>query len=148
MKCQKCGTMLPDNFKFCIKCGNKLTTDTQPGQAAPETVQGKPHISERHFSLEDIAHQQEEKNDIGFSSIAAAADNEADHYDEYNPDSAPPLDGTKKTSQKSSGRKSSDNIPLYSIRYPAIPSGDQIQTCFSIFGSDASQKIEAFKKNK
>ena len=92
MKCSKCGAQIPDNSRFCIMCGNKIEQQylpyqpadqvpqqpyqpmTQPVQPAPaqaasSVIFGVKSISDRHYSLEDIARQQEEnKNEIGLAS--------------------------------------------------------------------------------
>ncbi len=86
MICNKCGTDIPDHAKFCIRCGNRLQPDIPSGTAAvpgssvspqaepPKTTSsgspfGTKTISDRHYSLEDIARQQaESNNEIGLAS--------------------------------------------------------------------------------
>lgn len=84
MICNKCGTDVPAYSKFCIRCGNRLVpadavAPQQPSQSAPPPEKPKPassgspfggkQISDRHYSLEDIARQQEESNNsIGLPS--------------------------------------------------------------------------------
>ena len=91
MICSKCGAQIPDNSRFCIMCGNRIEQQYPPYQPADATRQqpyqpiGQPaqpaaqdtsvnifgvkSISDRHYSLEDIARQQEEnKNEIGLAS--------------------------------------------------------------------------------
>ena len=84
MICNKCGTDVPAYSKFCIRCGNRLVpadavAPQQPSQSAPPPEKPKPassgspfggkQISDRHYSLEEIARQQEESNNsIGLPS--------------------------------------------------------------------------------
>lgn len=89
MICNKCGTDVPEHSTFCIRCGNRLRGDTagsttpsnasgaapapsQPQQPKPSSS-GSPFgtktISDRHYTLEDIARQQaESNNEIGLAS--------------------------------------------------------------------------------
>lgn len=149
MKCQKCGAMLPDNFKFCIKCGCKLETDVQPvqPQAAYNPMQGKKPISDKHFSLEDIAKQQERNSDIRFSSIASVSDKGSVDCDGENSGNPPRQETDEnetenKETAKWSKIQSTDSTLLYNIKAPAVPMGKQIQVCFSVFDKDASEKLE------
>ncbi len=94
MICNKCGAQISDESKFCIMCGSKIEKQQYPPyQPMQQTVQqpyqpitqpsapssppqdtsanifGVKSISDRHYSLEDIARQQEEnKNEIGLAS--------------------------------------------------------------------------------
>lgn len=38
MFCTKCGTELPNNSKFCFRCGNKMNEDTSAAEKATETA--------------------------------------------------------------------------------------------------------------
>ena len=55
MLCRNCGAQIPDNSKFCVECGTKIETE-QIG------VDRQRVISDKHYSLEDIAKQQNESN--------------------------------------------------------------------------------------
>lgn len=207
MRCVKCGAMMPDNYKFCIKCGSKVEAPPQPqpqsqpqkqsvicskcGAEVPENykfctrcgnkievvtqAQNNTQSAGRHFSLEDIARQQEEKHDIGFgSSVGKIAeesyddetyDDESDEYaDEYSQEEPPALDssGSAKigasfspqpepekpapaNTPKKAERQSGDNVMLYKITSPAVPFGEQDQICIDIFGKDAAKKLADFK---
>ena len=85
MICSKCGAQIPDNSRFCIMCGNKIEqqyppyqplsspAQPQPAQDSSSNIFGVKSISDRHYSLEDIARQQEEnKNEIGLASAPPA----------------------------------------------------------------------------
>ena len=85
MICNKCGTDNPDRSNFCIRCGNRLSPPAQPQtpntfippsppppppqQQQSESPFGGKKISDRHYTLEDIARQQaESNNEIGLAS--------------------------------------------------------------------------------
>ena len=86
MICNKCGTDVPDHSNFCVRCGNRLRPETAvPNMPAPQQPQQSPQpaakpqssstpfggrqISDKHYSLEDIARQQaESNNEIGLAS--------------------------------------------------------------------------------
>lgn len=53
MLCRNCGAENPNNNKFCVQCGTKFET-------APASVDQQRIISDKHYSLEDIAKQQSE----------------------------------------------------------------------------------------
>lgn len=88
MFCQHCGAEIPDNGNFCFICGARVQrpagnapkpqpqpqpqpqpmSQPQPQQASSSAF-GTKTISDRHYSLEDIARQQQEnKNEIGLAS--------------------------------------------------------------------------------
>ncbi len=169
--CSKCGAEVPNNYKFCTRCGNKLETSVQQTQQTQDN--GQP--AGKHFSLEDIARQQEEKHDIGFGPAVGKLEeesyndetdeeNEDEYSDEYGQEEPPALDNSgsakigadfspipepKKpaanNAPKKAERQSGDNIMLYNITSPAVPFGEQDQTCIDIFGKDAAQKLDALK---
>ena len=179
MQCQKCGASLPDHFKFCIKCGDKIAVnEAQPQpqynqamgqqpqpqynqamgqQPQPQYNQaaGQQQSSGKHFSLEDIARQQEEKKDIGFSSTPSQLPEE--QYNEGGEENVPSLDSEgqsvlgKQTSYQSQpsprDRQSADSVLLYSVSSPAVPLGNQKQTCIPLFDKDTAQKLAALKNN-
>lgn len=168
--CSQCGAEIAENQKFCTACGNKIDAVQQ---ARADTQSGA-----RHFSLADIARQQEEKNDIGFGSSVGKLDegsyddeydeDEDEYSDDYSQEEPPALDSSgsakigadfsqppapapapKKpaanNAPKIAERQSADNIMLYKITAPAVPFGEQDQTCIDIFGKDAAQKLDALK---
>ncbi|MDD6490015.1 MAG: zinc ribbon domain-containing protein, partial [Clostridia bacterium] len=55
MFCTNCGGQVPDNSKFCVCCGVKIENE-QTG-VVPKRV-----ISDKHYSLEEIAEQQRKLN--------------------------------------------------------------------------------------
>ena len=91
MICSRCGAQMPDHCKFCVQCGNRMNAEPpsekpqpdqqpvqqqvnqQPAQPPKQASSGsgpfdKKQISDRHYSLEEIARQQEEKsNEIGLA---------------------------------------------------------------------------------
>ena len=60
MLCKNCGGQIPDNSKFCVNCGIKI-------EAEREDATQKRVISDRHYSLEEIAAQQKELNSSGIN---------------------------------------------------------------------------------
>ncbi len=68
MNCNKCGAELPENSLFCFRCGNKLEqAPSKPEEKKSSSPFGTKTISDRHYSLEDIARQQREKEaETGF----------------------------------------------------------------------------------
>ncbi len=150
MKCIKCGAMLPDTVKFCIMCGNKM----EPAGQAPMQPQQQPisqpqpqrqgsteangrSISEKHYSLEDIARQQEmNKNEIGLAS----------------PQRRQPAGNQNRTSSSGSGKTAQtsqdDSAPLvYSVKTPAVPLGKQKQIYTSVFDENIADVLESLKNN-
>lgn len=67
MICNRCGAELPENSLFCFRCGNRLEqAPSQPQEQNSASPFGTKSISDRHYSLEDIARQQRESsNEIG-----------------------------------------------------------------------------------
>lgn len=157
MQCQKCGASLPDHYKFCIRCGNKIAVNEAQPQPPYNPAAGQQQATGKHFSLEDIARQQEEKKDIGFSSTPSSLPEEQNYENEGNEDNPTSGDpegqavldreASYQTQASSQGRRSADNILLYSIGSPAVPLGKQKQTCISLFDKDAAQKLAALKNN-
>ena len=103
--CIKCGAEVPENYKFCTRCGNKLETSVQQTQQTQDN--GQP--AGKHFSLEDIARQQEEKHDIGFGPAVGKLEeesyndetdeeNEDEYSDEYGQEEPPALGGCRRSS--------------------------------------------------
>ena len=60
MKCKNCMAEIPDNAEFCIFCGAKVNKNNSDGADSAEksSSSGKKVISDRHYSLEEIANQQ------------------------------------------------------------------------------------------
>ncbi len=62
MICGKCGASLPEMAKFCVMCGNRLDMPVQEQPMKREFntgyTTGFSTISDKHYSLEEIAQQQ------------------------------------------------------------------------------------------
>lgn len=114
MICYSCGAAMPDYYKFCIKCGSKVV------QAAPAPVTSQA----KHFSLEDIARQQSEKNETRLVQSAPAA-----------PTPAPQPPAAPKAKAVTSP-----------VAGPAVPFGEQAQVSFSIFAPDAAEILADLTK--
>ena len=118
MICPSCGTTVPDHYKFCIKCGSRL-----------EAIAGKsPNPAARHFSLEDIARQQNEKN----ASQIGLKPAEPSSVSTTPPPQQPTTAVT--TALHPAG--------------PAVPLGAQSQVCFSIFSDEAAVKMQEIENKK
>ena len=63
LKCEKCGATVPNESKFCLNCGNRIDS------SAP-----------KHFSLDEIARQQEEQESSGFSITPEVPDDDPESY--------------------------------------------------------------------
>lgn len=48
MKCPKCGTVVPDNYRFCPKCRYEFPVPVTPSPAAPEMVAGQKAMWQIH----------------------------------------------------------------------------------------------------
>ena len=63
IKCEKCGANIPDNSQFCMNCGSKI------GISPP-----------KHFSLDEIARQQQEQENNAFSIAPDTPDDDPETY--------------------------------------------------------------------
>ena len=63
MLCKNCGSQIPDNSKFCVNCGTKIESGESSQQSSP---QPKKVISDKHYSLEEIAEQQKKLEHLSF----------------------------------------------------------------------------------
>ena len=63
LKCEKCGATVPNESKFCLNCGNRMDS------SAP-----------KHFSLDEIARQQQEQESGAFSITPEVPDDDPDSY--------------------------------------------------------------------
>ena len=63
LKCEKCGANVPNESKFCLNCGNRIDS------SAP-----------KHFSLDEIAHQQQMQEDSAFSITPDIPDDDPESY--------------------------------------------------------------------
>lgn len=124
MICRSCGTTVPDHYKFCIKCGSQL--ESFVGQA--------PAPAPKHFSLEDIARQQSEKNESRIGLSAAPAPTPAPA-----PAPAPPAPPARQASPVNASPRPAG---------PAVPLGGQSQVCFSIFSDEAAVKMQEIENKK
>lgn len=129
MICQRCGTELPDNYKFCIKCGANIAQFMQ-GRPVPP-ANSAPPPAPRHFTLDDIARQQQEKNETHLGLTP-----------QPQPQTPPPQPAPKKPEP---AKQSSSESTEHSISGPAVPMGLQTQVRFSIFAPDAAQRLEKLK---
>ena len=132
MICNKCGTDVPAYSKFCIRCGNRLVpadavAPQQPSQSAPPPEKPKPassgspfggkQISDRHYSLEDIARQQEESNNsIGLPSAPPDRNRKKRRRQ---PDAALPPVGTSDSMELNAGSSAGTDNPADRTRSPA-----------------------------
>ena len=63
LKCEKCGSNVPNESKFCLNCGNRIDS------SAP-----------KHFSLDEIARQQQEQESSSFSITPEVPDDDPESY--------------------------------------------------------------------
>ena len=63
LKCEKCGATVPNESRFCLNCGNRMDS------SAP-----------KHFSLDEIARQQQEQESGAFSITPEVPDDDPDSY--------------------------------------------------------------------
>ena len=63
VKCEKCGANVPNESKFCLNCGNRIDTS-----------------SPKHFSLDEIARQQQMQEDSAFSITPEVPDDDPESY--------------------------------------------------------------------
>ena len=63
LKCEKCGANVPNESKFCLNCGNRID-DSSP----------------KHFSLDEIARQQQMQEDSAFSITPEVPDDDPESY--------------------------------------------------------------------
>ena len=63
LKCEKCGATVPNESKFCLNCGNRMDS------SAP-----------KHFSLDEIARQQQEQESGAFSITPEVPDDDPESY--------------------------------------------------------------------
>ena len=63
LKCEKCGSNVPNESKFCLNCGNRIDS------SAP-----------KHFSLDEIARQQQEQESNAFSITPEVPDDDPESY--------------------------------------------------------------------
>ncbi len=63
VKCEKCGATVPNESKFCLNCGNRIDSS-----------------SPKHFSLDEIARQQQMQEDSAFSITPEVPDDDPESY--------------------------------------------------------------------